>query len=126
MRGVGVALWTPTAPPGTRCDFTARAESEEVGMVATTHMNKRLDEVYSRRADLLPELARSGPDAASDSVEWLERISRPGGLGGPNPHDPVAVRVYEAEVSLILMETLVAQQERISELEAALEKQGAK
>ena len=89
-------------------------------------MNKRLDEVYSRRADLLPELARSGPDAVADSVEWLEHISRPGGLGGPNPHNSEAVRAYEAEVSLILMETLAVQQERISELETALEKQGTK
>jgi hypothetical protein len=47
-------------------------------------------------------------------------------LGGPNPNDPVAVRVYEAEVSLMLLESLIAQQERISELETALEKQGTK
>jgi hypothetical protein len=92
-------------------------------MVATTKLNQRLDEVYSRRADLLPEFARSGPDAVADSVEWLERISRPGGLGGPNPHNPEAVRVYEAEVSLILLEAFIAQQERISELEAALDGQ---
>src|SRR5215203_6142587 len=95
-------------------------------MVATTHMNQRLDEVYSRRADLLPELATSGPDTVADSVEWLERISRPGGLGGPNPHKPENVRVYEAEVSLMLLETVLTQQQRISELEAALEKQGTK
>jgi hypothetical protein len=92
-------------------------------MVATTKLNQRLDEVYKRRSEILPELARSGPDTVGNSVDWLERISRPGGLGGPNPHNPEAVRVYEAEVSLILLEALIAQQERISELEAALEKQ---
>ena len=52
-----------------------------------------------------------------------ESISRPGGLGGPNPHNPIAVRAYEAEVSLILLVALVAQKERISELEAMLQKQ---
>jgi hypothetical protein len=92
-------------------------------MVATTHMNTRLDEVYSRRADLLHELAGCGPDAVADSVDWLERISRPGGLGGPNPHNWEGIRLYEAEVSLILLESLAAQQERISELEAQLRKQ---
>jgi len=54
-------------------------------MVATSHMNKRLDEVYRRRSEILPELANSGPELLADSVAWLERISRPGGLGGPNP-----------------------------------------
>jgi hypothetical protein len=93
-------------------------------MVAASNLNQRLDEVYKRRSEILPELANPGPESLSDSVAWLERISRPGGLGGPNPHDPVAVRVYEAEVSLLLMEALIAQQERISELEAALEEQG--
>jgi hypothetical protein len=94
-------------------------------MVATSKLNQRLDEVYKRRSDILPELANSGPDSLADSVAWLERISRLGGLGGPNPHNPVAVRVYEAEFSLILLEALVAQQVRISKLEAELEKQGA-
>jgi len=42
-------------------------------------------------------------------------------LGGLNPHDPVSVRVYEAEVSLMVVEAFIRQQERISELEAALE-----
>jgi hypothetical protein len=93
-------------------------------MVATSRLNQRLDEVYKRRSEILPELADLGPDSLADSGTWLERISRPGGLGGPNPHDPVSVRVYEAEVTLILMEALIAQQERISELEAALEEQG--
>jgi hypothetical protein len=93
-------------------------------MVAASKLNQRLDEVYKRRSEILPELADLGPDSTRDSVTWLERISRPGGLGGPNPHDQVAVRVYEAEVTLILLEALIAQQERISELEAALEEQG--
>jgi hypothetical protein len=93
-------------------------------MVATSKLNQRLDEVYKRRSEILPELANPGPESLADSVAWLERISRPGGLGGPNPHDPVAVRVYEVEVSLILLEAFIAQQERISELEAALEEQG--
>jgi hypothetical protein len=93
-------------------------------MVATSKLNQRLDEVYKRRSEILPELVDLGPESERDSGAWLERISRPGGLGGPNPHDPVAVRVYEAEVSLILLEALIAQQERISELEAALEEQG--
>ena len=94
-------------------------------MVATVHLNKQLDKAYKRRSELLPELASLGPDTVGDSVEWLERISRPGGLGGPNPHNPEAVRAYETEISLILMEALVGQQQRISELEAALEKPGA-
>jgi hypothetical protein len=94
-------------------------------MVATSKLNQRLDEVYKRRSEILPELANLGPESLADSAAWLERISRPGGLGGPNPHDQVAVRVYEAEVSLLLMEAFVAQQGRISELEAALEEQGA-
>jgi hypothetical protein len=93
-------------------------------MVATSKLNQRLDEVYRRRSELLPELADLGPDTVADSAAWLERISRPGGLGGPNPRNPENVRVYEAEVSLILLEALVAQGERISELEAALEEQG--
>jgi hypothetical protein len=95
-------------------------------MVATSKLNQRLDELYKRRSEILPELVSIGPENLADSVAWLERISRPGGLGGPNPHDPVAVRVYEAEVSMILLEGLLAQQERISELEAALAKQATK
>ncbi|HEY6713679.1 MAG TPA: hypothetical protein VI055_15565 [Rubrobacter sp.] len=76
-------------------------------MVATSHMNKRLDEVYKRRSEILPELANLGPESLTDSLAWLERISRPGRLGGPNPHDPVAVRVYEAEVSLMVVEAFI-------------------
>jgi len=92
-------------------------------MVASTHMNKRLDEVYKRRSEILPDLADSGPESLAASVAFLENISRPGGLGGPNPHDSVAVRAYEAEVSLILLEALAAQEERISELEAQADRQ---
>jgi hypothetical protein len=89
-------------------------------VVATTLVNQRLDEVYKRRSEILPDLADSGPESLAEAVAWLENISRPGGLGGPNPHDPIAVRAYETEVSLILLELLAAQEERISELEASL------
>jgi hypothetical protein len=92
-------------------------------VVATTHVNKRLDEVYKRRSEILPDLADSGPESLAASVAFLENISRPGGLGGPNPHDPIAVRAYEAEVSLILLEVLASQQERISELESQVDRQ---
>ena len=95
-------------------------------MVATSKLNQRLDEVYKRRSEILPELANPGPESLADSVAWLERISRPGGLGGPNPHDPVAVRVYEAEVSLLLLDALTAQQERIARLEEALASEAKK
>jgi hypothetical protein len=91
-------------------------------MVARTQLNKRLDEVYRRRSEILSALEASEPESVAASVAFLEHISRPGDLGGPNPHDPMAVRVYEAEVSLILLESLAAQQERISELEAQLRK----
>jgi hypothetical protein len=91
-------------------------------VVATTLVNQRLDEVYRRRSEILSDLADSGPESVAASVAILENISRPGGLGGPNPHDPIAVRAYEAEVSLILLEALAAQEERISELEAQLSK----
>jgi len=93
-------------------------------MVATTQLNKRLDEVYRRRSEILTTLADSSgaPESVATSVAFLENISRPGDLGGPNPHDPIAIRTYEAEVSLILLESLAAQQERISELEAQLRK----
>ena len=92
-------------------------------MVATTQMNKRLDEVYKRRSEILSDLANSGPESVAASVAFLENISRPGGLGGPNPHDPIAVRTYEAEVSLILLEALAAQEERVAELGAQLQEQ---
>jgi hypothetical protein len=91
-------------------------------VVATTLVNWRLDEVYKRRSEILPALATSGLESIAASVAFLESISRPGGLGGPNPHDPIAVRAYEAEVSLVLLETLAAQEERISELEASVRK----
>ena len=91
-------------------------------MVATTQMNKRLDEVYKRRSEVLSALAASGPESVAAPAAFLEEISRPGDLGGPNPHDPVAVRTYEAGVSLTLLEALAAQQERISEIEAKLPK----
>jgi hypothetical protein len=95
-------------------------------MVATTQMNKRLDEVYKRRSEILSDLANSGPESVAASVAFLENISRPGGLGGPNPHDPIAVRTYEAEVSLILLEALAAQEERVAELGAQLQKRSTK
>jgi hypothetical protein len=91
-------------------------------MVATTQMNKRLDEVYRRRSEILPTLAASGPESVAAHAAFLEEISRPGDLGGPNPREPVAVRIYEAELSLMLLEVLAAQQERISELEEKLPK----
>jgi len=94
-------------------------------MVATTQLNKRLDEVYRRRSEILSALEASGPESVATSVAFLEGISRPGDLGGPNPHDPIAIRTYEAEVSLILLESLAAQQERISELEAQLRKRSS-
>jgi len=96
-------------------------------MVATTQLNKRLDEVYRRRGEILTALADSSaaPESVATSVAFLEGISRPGDLGGPNPHDPVAIRTYEAELSLILLESLAAQQERISELEAQLRKRSS-
>jgi hypothetical protein len=90
-------------------------------VVATTQMNKRLDVVYARRSEILSDLAASGPESVAGSVAFLEDISRPGGLGGPNPHDPIAVRTYEAELSLILLEVLAAQEERISTLEDQLQ-----
>ena len=49
-------------------------------MVATSKLNQRLDEVYKRRSEILPELANPGPESLADSVAWLERISRPGGI----------------------------------------------
>ena len=56
------------------------------------NLNQRLDEVYKRRSENLPELANLGPESLADSAAWLERISRPGGSAGPNPHDQVAGR----------------------------------
>jgi hypothetical protein len=95
-------------------------------VVATTLVNQRLDEVYKRRSEMLSDLASSGPESLVASVAILENISRPGGLGGPNPHDPIAVRTYEAEVSLILLEALAAQEERVAELGAQLQKRSTK
>lgn len=93
-------------------------------MVATTIINTRLDEIYARRPELLSRLAEGDdvPETIADSVAWLEHISRPGGLGGPNPNRPENVRGYEAEVSLIMLEVLVAQQERIAALEGRISK----
>src|SRR5215218_562305 len=91
-------------------------------MVARTQLNKRLDEVYRRRSEVLSALEASGPESVAASVAFLENISRPGDLGGPNPHDPIAIRTYEAEVTLIVLESLSSAQERISELEAQLRK----
>jgi hypothetical protein len=88
-------------------------------MVATTIINTRLEEIYARRPELLSQLAQEPhvPDSVPGSVAWLELISRPGGLGGPNPNRPQDVRGYEAELSLILLEVLISQQERIASLE---------
>jgi hypothetical protein len=56
-------------------------------------------------------------EGSDGALDWIDTLSRPSG-DGPVVHDEAAMRGYSAEVNLALAKVLLAQQARISELEA--------
>jgi len=84
-------------------------------MVATTIVNQRWDEAVHELRVVLDRLG------GVEDLTWLDSVSRPF-ADGPNPRDEVAVRAHQGEANLALARALLAQQERIEELEKQLRK----
>lgn len=85
-------------------------------MVTRSVINERYDEASKKRREELAKL-----EGSEESIAWIDRISRPGG-NGPVPGDLTAMQGYAAEINVILVKALVAQQGRIMTLEARRKK----
>ena len=85
-------------------------------MVTRSVINERYDEASNKRREELAKL-----EGSEESIALIDRISRPSG-NGPVPGDLTAMQGYAAEINVILVKALVAQQGRIMTLEARRKK----